>query len=289
MLKVEETMRKRRLQRLAAYHILVALQSSLRRGLDVGFCDFAIPAGWHLAPLSPHQTRFRDPHTGKVMVFDASSGALHKDSVHADTTHHPQPQFVMLSGSAPWVALCGFVDATSNVLLPSFRFLAACRVGVRVCLHRQECGDISGLPLLSSCQDQGATGYAALQYLAGPARRLVAIFPDAFHREWNSTKAACSKSQHGFWSTIVQLTIVYNLNKAPWSSAAFWRVKQDLRNFRFWSVFAKREYFAMLAPHLMLMCVYALCYGAWAYMRVALRERWCACVVMCMFGRVNVC
>lgn len=29
------------------------------------------------------------------------------------------------------------------------------------------------------------------------------------------------------WTTIVQLTVVFNLSRAPWSSAAFWKVKQE--------------------------------------------------------------
>jgi hypothetical protein len=94
--------------------------------------------------------------------------------------------------------------------------------------HIQECGPVSDLPLLVSCQDQCAIGWSACQHIAAKRRIMLLVMPDSYHRDYNSTKLACQKSRHFLWAAVVQLTLVWNLNRAPWSSAGFWKTKQDI-------------------------------------------------------------
>jgi hypothetical protein len=84
------------------------------------------------------------------------------------------------------------------------------------------------LPLLVFFQDQCSIGWAASQWLG--QFLLLALFSDIFHREWNSVKNACKKTRVFLWATVTQMTVVFNSSRAPWSSQAFWRTKQDAFN-----------------------------------------------------------
>ncbi len=62
---------------------------------------------------------------------------------------------------------------------------------------------------------------------AGSLQLLFQFFGDPYHREWNDVKAACQRCDAYLWGTLAQLTVVYNLSRGPWNSAAFWRVAQE--------------------------------------------------------------
>jgi hypothetical protein len=168
-----------KLQRVATYHNLVSIQSGLRRGLGLGFEDFAIPKGCVVRPPLAGEVWFVDPDTALLSIFNEDTGEL---EVAMPPSCHP-------------------------------------------------------LPILVSYQDQCSVGWAAFHYLCGGEGLVAAFFADSFHRDYNSVKLAAQRCRSYMWGTIVQLTVVFNLNRAPWSSQAFWRVKQEsldhlLRNTR---------------------------------------------------------
>jgi hypothetical protein len=66
-----------------------------------------------------------------------------------------------------------------------------------------------------------------MHFLCGHLKLSLAFFADSFHRDWNSVKLSAQRSSAYLWGSIVQLTVVFNLSRAPWASSQFWRTKQD--------------------------------------------------------------
>jgi hypothetical protein len=95
------------------------------------------------------------------------------------------------------------------------------------CGMMQELPDADSLPLLCLYQDQCSVGWSACHFLCEVMSLLIVFFCDLFHRDWNSVKLACQATDEYLWGTVVQLTVVFNLSRAPWSSSAFWRVKEE--------------------------------------------------------------
>ena len=87
--------------------------------------------------------------------------------------------------------------------------------------------DLSKVPLLLSCSDQGPCNMPPLNFLqySDTPHMVLAIF-DIYHRCWNDVKGACRKSSFGAWRNILEYTTIMNLNYGPFGSGAFFYKKQ---------------------------------------------------------------
>ena len=75
--------------------------------------------------------------------------------------------------------------------------------------------DHSMWPSMVHWVDQGSVGAAALNFCIDALGYHMLALPDPNHRVWNDIKMAAQKSKVYFWKTIVQLTLVFNLNYGP--------------------------------------------------------------------------
>ena len=104
-----------------------------------------------------------------------------------------------------------------------------CRVsgaGFRVPgLERRVCsGDLQVL-----CLDQGSSGWAAGQYLLHRHQLALRVFGDPFHRIWNDVRGAARQSRAAAWRTMLEMTLVFNLNTGPFGSGAWASTKRDMQ------------------------------------------------------------
>ena len=74
--------------------------------------------------------------------------------------------------------------------------------------------------------DQGSVGASALNFCINALGYHMVMFPDPNHRVWNDIKAAAQKSKEYFWKTIVQLTLVFNLNYGPFGKSRWFHDKK---------------------------------------------------------------
>ena len=82
---------------------------------------------------------------------------------------------------------------------------------------------------LVSVTDQGPNIIGATNYLQySPSALMFLALWDPFHRAWNDLKGAMKASKSGAWRTVLELTLVANLNYGPFSSSA-WHYKKKAR------------------------------------------------------------
>ena len=93
--------------------------------------------------------------------------------------------------------------------------------------------DISSIPALVSCSDQGPSNTSSLNFLMfGQERLMVQVQYDCFHRGWNDVKLSAKRALGHPWKTMLQLVPLFNMNYAPFQSSAFFYKKQAvLENF----------------------------------------------------------
>lgn len=68
---VQELRRQNKVERVSAYHFMCALNTTLLRGFGITLSGFNIPDGVIIRRLLQHETRFRDPHSGTMKVYDS--------------------------------------------------------------------------------------------------------------------------------------------------------------------------------------------------------------------------
>lgn len=93
--------------------------------------------------------------------------------------------------------------------------------------------DLGSIPCLLSISDQGPFNLAALNFLALSSESLL-IWPgfDPYHRAWNDLKLALKRSRPSAWRTVLEMTLVANINYGPFSSSAwFFKKKAKLQEF----------------------------------------------------------
>ena len=84
-------------------------------------------------------------------------------------------------------------------------------------------------PTAVFCIDQGSVGWSAIQYGIQKMQRLVRLTNDPNHRTWNDIKAACKKSAAYTWRTMMELTLVFNLNYGPFGSKQWGDTKREMQ------------------------------------------------------------
>lgn len=93
--------------------------------------------------------------------------------------------------------------------------------------------ELGELPVLVSISDQGPNIIGATNYLqySRDALLFLAVF-DPYHRAWNDIKTALKASKCTAWKTVLELTLVCNLNYGPFGSSAwFFKKKSRLEDF----------------------------------------------------------
>ena len=93
--------------------------------------------------------------------------------------------------------------------------------------------DLGAVPCLLSISDQGPNNLAALHFLtlSSEAFMMWTAF-DPYHRAWNDLKNALKRSTCGGWRTVLELTLVANLNYGPFGSSSwFFKKKSKLEDF----------------------------------------------------------
>ena len=89
--------------------------------------------------------------------------------------------------------------------------------------------DLGQVACLVSVTDQGPNIIGATNYLQySPSALMFLALWDPFHRAWNDLKGAMKASKSGAWRTVLELTLVANLNYGPFSSSA-WHYKKKAR------------------------------------------------------------
>ena len=84
-------------------------------------------------------------------------------------------------------------------------------------------------PTAVFCIDQGSNGWSAIQYGIQKMQRLIRLTNDPNHRMWNDIKAACKKSAAYTWRTMLELTLVFNLNYGPFGSKQWGDAKREMQ------------------------------------------------------------
>jgi hypothetical protein len=79
------------------------------------------------------------------------------------------------------------------------------------------------------CLDQGSAGWAAGQYLQHGHKLCVRVFGDPYHRIWNDVRGAARQSRGAAWRTMLEMTLVFNLNTGPFGSGAWAATKRQLQ------------------------------------------------------------
>ena len=94
--------------------------------------------------------------------------------------------------------------------------------------------DLAKVACLVSISDQGPNVIASINYLQYHPQNSImclALF-DPFHRGWNDLKLALKRGVSGLWRTVLELTVVANLNYGPFGSGNwFWKKKAKLQDF----------------------------------------------------------
>lgn len=93
--------------------------------------------------------------------------------------------------------------------------------------------DLSKIPALVSCSDQGPTNTASLNFCSFAGERLmIQVTYDSYHRGWNDVKLSAKRSLGYPWKVMLKLIIVFNINYSPFGSSGFFYKKQDaLQNY----------------------------------------------------------
>ncbi len=93
--------------------------------------------------------------------------------------------------------------------------------------------DLGSLPLICSISDQGPNNTAALNFLMFSSEALLFWSEwDPFHRAWNDIKNSLKKSKCQGWRTVLELTLVANINYGPFGSSAwFYKKRAKLEHF----------------------------------------------------------
>eukprot|EP00438_Fugacium_kawagutii_P020973 Skav206113 [mRNA] locus=scaffold3261:44575:49089:+ [translate_table: standard] len=95
--------------------------------------------------------------------------------------------------------------------------------------------ELGSLPSLISISDQGPSNTAALNFMlfSSNAMLMWALW-DPFHRAWNDLKLALKRSVGKGWRTVLELTLVCNMNYGPFGSGTwFFKKKSKLQDFLF--------------------------------------------------------
>lgn len=89
--------------------------------------------------------------------------------------------------------------------------------------------DLGTVACLVSISDQGPNIIGAANYLqySSNAPMFLAVF-DPYHRAWNDLKTALKRSKCTGWKTVLELTLVCNLNYGPFNSST-WHYKKKAR------------------------------------------------------------
>ena len=89
--------------------------------------------------------------------------------------------------------------------------------------------DLATVACLVSISDQGPNIIGAANYLqySSNALMFLALF-DPYHRAWNDLKTALKRSKCTGWKTVLELTLVANLNYGPFNSST-WHYKKKAR------------------------------------------------------------
>jgi len=93
--------------------------------------------------------------------------------------------------------------------------------------------DLGSLPVLCSISDQGPNNTAALNFCMFSSEALLFWSEwDPFHRAWNDIKNSLKKSRCKGWRTVLELTLVANINYGPFGSSAwFYKKRAKLEHF----------------------------------------------------------
>ena len=81
-------------------------------------------------------------------------------------------------------------------------------------------------PSVVHCIDQGSVGSSVMHYLMHSAGYFMVVLPDPKHRVWNDIKMAAQHSRQFYWRTIVQMTLVFNLNYGPFGKGSWYEEKK---------------------------------------------------------------
>ena len=87
---------------------------------------------------------------------------------------------------------------------------------------------LNDLPCLISMSDQGPVNLPALDMLVYRNRLVLVALSDPFHRCWNDCKWALRHSYGSLWKTLLQYSLIFNLNYGPASTKKWFLKKQQL-------------------------------------------------------------
>eukprot|EP00438_Fugacium_kawagutii_P035086 Skav205139 [mRNA] locus=scaffold3411:179900:184204:- [translate_table: standard] len=93
--------------------------------------------------------------------------------------------------------------------------------------------DLGSLPALISLSDQGPSNTAALNFMLFSSQAILmwALW-DPYHRAWNDLKLALRRCKGRGWRTVLELTLVCNINYGPFGSGTwFFKKKSKLQDF----------------------------------------------------------
>ena len=93
--------------------------------------------------------------------------------------------------------------------------------------------DLSTIPALVSCSDQGPSNTSSLNFIQFAGEDLmVQVQYDCFHRSWNDLKLSAKRSAGYPWRSMLQWVVLFNINYSPFGSGQFFYKKQDaLQNY----------------------------------------------------------
>ena len=104
--------------------------------------------------------------------------------------------------------------------------------------------DLSLLPALCSCSDQGPSNTASLNFLMFAGEGLmVQVQYDHFHRGWNDVKLSAKRSAGFPWRCMLQLVLLFNINYSPFGSGGFFYKKQSVMENFFFEQDIQRPFF----------------------------------------------
>ena len=111
--------------------------------------------------------------------------------------------------------------------------------------------DLSLLPALCSCSDQGPSNTASLNFLMFAGEGLmVQVQYDHFHRGWNDVKLSAKRSAGYPWRCMLQMVLLFNINYSPFGSSGFFYKKQSVLENFFLSRTFRDPSFQAAIPHI---------------------------------------
>ena len=81
-------------------------------------------------------------------------------------------------------------------------------------------------PGITHWVDQGSVGAAGLNFCMHRLGYHMVMLPDPNHRVWNDIKGATQRCAGFYWKTIVQMTLVFNLNYGPYGKGRWFHDKR---------------------------------------------------------------